>query len=130
VKVLVAAPSRAVRNVLTGVLRHHCGLQDVDEARDGFAAANLAAEGGYGMFFLDRDLPGRDFRDVLREIRAAGFEGPVFLILPEGGHGDFADAVSDGASYYVIRPFSLRKTAGEIRKCIMPEEDGSAESAQ
>ena len=72
--------------------------------------------------FLDVNIPGMSGLDVLREIRASRDGVPIFMI---SGHGDIpmaVDAMKQGATSFIEKPFRAR----QILDCVKAAIDARA----
>ncbi|MEQ8789146.1 MAG: response regulator transcription factor [Pirellulaceae bacterium] len=80
---------------------------EVNWAKDGNRGAEAAASLEADVIILDLLLPGRDGREVLRELRASGLRTPVIALTALGAVGDRVDVLNAGADDYVVKPFDF-----------------------
>ena len=116
--------------------RHGCA---VTVAHDGHTGLLEARQGTFDVVVLDVMLPGLSGYQVLKRLRAEGYDVPVLMLTAKDGEYDEADALDLGADDYVTKPFSsvvltarlaalLRRRAGTVapvtvgRLVIDPEE--------
>lgn len=90
----------------------------VQHAKDGVEAmAILRREGPFAasprpdLIFLDLNLPRKDGRQVLGELRADKNLGgiPVIVLSTSADAGDIADAYRLGGNSYIVKPVDVRE---------------------
>ena len=81
----------------------------------GIDAAALARDGAFDLVVLDLGLPGRDGRQVLREIRARGERLPVIVLTARDGIGDTVGSLEEGADDYITKPFRFEELLARVR---------------
>lgn len=81
----------------------------------GIDAAALARDDSFDLMVLDLGLPGRDGRQVLREIRARGERLPVIVLTARDGIDDTVGSLSEGADDYVTKPFRFEELLARVR---------------
>lgn len=86
----------------------------VDHAPDGEAALSYLAVNSPDVIILDLRLPGIQGTDVLKHARSVANPPPVIVITDYGSIDVAVDAMRDGASDFVTKPFG----ADQIRVCI------------
>jgi DNA-binding response OmpR family regulator len=75
-------------------------------ARDGEQALELAIEEQPDLVLLDNAMPHLTGFEVLRRIRASKTLVPVILVSAFAGEHDIAEGWREGASDYIVKPFS------------------------
>lgn len=106
---LVVDDSQAVRDLLTEHLGQ-LGFQ-VQQAADGLEALTRLTEmPRLAVVLLDWSMPGMDGLEVLRRVRADGryTDVPVVMVTTESELPSVADALSAGASEYLMKPFDAQ----------------------
>jgi CheY-like chemotaxis protein len=106
VQALVADDSAAVRELLVEHLTR-LGFE-VEQAVDGLdALAKLARMRELAVVLLDWTMPGMDGIEVLRRVRAdpGVADVPVVLVATDGELPFVEEALSAGASEYLMKPF-------------------------
>jgi DNA-binding response OmpR family regulator len=88
---------------------------EVAVARDGDAAAERLASGGFDLVILDLMLPKRSGFDVLRGLRSRDPATPVILLTARGQEADKVRGFDLGADDYVTKPFGLAELVARIR---------------
>lgn len=96
----------------------NCSIQcNVSHAKDGVEAlAMLRQEGDYAdiprpdLIFLDLNMPRKDGRQVLGELRADADLGtiPVVVLTTSADDVDIADTYRLGTNSYIIKPVELK----------------------
>ena len=84
------------------------------QATDGQAALVLAKRHRPALIVLDIMLPGLNGLDVLRMLRADGFEMPVIILSALGMQSDKVQGLKAGADDYVTKPFGLSELLARI----------------
>jgi DNA-binding response OmpR family regulator len=92
----------------------------VDVAYDGEDARVKAAVYPYDLVTLDLNLPGKDGRELCRELRAAerrdGAPPPRIVVLTaRDGLDDRIGGLDDGADDYVVKPVELSELLARVR---------------
>ena len=87
----------------------------VDLVTDGEEGESRAAAEQYDLVVLDMRLPGRSGMEVLRAIRARGFEQPVLVLTAQDAVDAKVEAFRAGADDYVTKPFSARELSMRIK---------------
>jgi two-component system alkaline phosphatase synthesis response regulator PhoP len=100
--------ARLVRDYL-----HQAGY-DVLEASDGPGALHLARAEKPDMIVLDLGLPGMDWYDVTRELRARS-SVPIIMLTARSDESDRIVGLELGADDYIVKPFSPKELVARIR---------------
>lgn len=110
-KFLIVDDSPALRNLERGQLSK-LGFKDVVEADDGKMALELAHEHQakgrpFGVILLDWNMPVMTGIDFLAKVKAdEKLKGtPVLLVTAESDLKQVIQAISTGASDYLVKPF-------------------------
>ena len=80
-----------------------------------------ALTGDYDVIFLDWMMPGADGFEILRRVKAAGVQSEVVIITGHSTIESAVQAIRDGASDYLSKPFTpdqLRSGTAEGRRTI------------
>ena len=90
----------------------------VDLMTDGEEGERRASSEAYDLVILDMRLPGKNGLDVLRSLRAKGFERPVLVLTAQDAVDAKVATLRAGADDYVTKPFAFeellaRRRAGE-----------------
>jgi two-component system chemotaxis response regulator CheY len=123
VRALVADDSSVMQHVLRAILQK-LGVPEVHVAGNGMQALDLLkANAAINVVFADLKMPKLSGMGLLDMLRGSEIfkELPVVIISSEGGTDSILEAGRHGATAYLVKPFSLEKVAGALRK-IFPEE--------
>jgi DNA-binding response OmpR family regulator len=86
----------------------------VDLVTDGEEGEARAAAESYDLVVLDMRLPGRSGMEVLRAIRARGFERPVLVLTAQDAVDAKVEAFRAGADDYVTKPFAFEELLARV----------------
>jgi two-component system chemotaxis response regulator CheY len=118
-KFLVVDDFSTMRRIVRNLLKE-LGYTNVDEAEDGVAAlAKLRGGGGFQFVVTDWNMPNMTGIELLKNIRAdAGLKHlPVLMITAEAKKENIIEAAQNGASGYIVKPFTaatLEEKMGKI----------------
>jgi DNA-binding response OmpR family regulator len=86
----------------------------VDLVADGEEGERLARTQPYDLVVLDMRLPGRNGLDVLRNLRAKGFERPVLVLTAQDAVDAKVQTLRAGADDYVTKPFAFEELLARV----------------
>ncbi len=86
----------------------------VDLVADGEEGETLAQSQPYDLVVLDMRLPGRSGLEVLRNLRARGFERPVLVLTAQDAVDAKVETLRAGADDYVTKPFAFEELLARI----------------
>jgi two-component system copper resistance phosphate regulon response regulator CusR len=86
----------------------------VDLVVDGDEGERLAGSEAYDLIVLDMRLPGRSGMEVLRSLRARGFERPVLVLTAQDAVDAKVSALRAGADDYVTKPFAFEELLARV----------------
>lgn len=86
----------------------------VDLVADGEEGERLARSQPYDIVVLDMRLPGRSGLDVLRNLRARGFERPVLVLTAQDAVDAKVQTLRAGADDYVTKPFAFEELLARV----------------
>lgn len=89
-------------------------LWQADLVTNGAEGEQLAASQPYDMVVLDMRLPGRSGLDVLRSLRARGFEKPVLVLTAQDAVDAKVETLRAGADDYVTKPFAFEELLARV----------------
>ncbi len=81
----------------------------VDLVADGLEGERLARSQPYDLVVLDMRLPGKQGLDILRDLRAWGFERPVLVLTAQDAVDAKVTTLRAGADDYVTKPFAFEE---------------------
>ena len=104
-RALIVDDSRFVRGFVRGLLEEK-GF-DCEEAPDGKAALELLqTKEGFDLALVDWNMPVMDGLDMLKHLRAEGFDGMKVMMVTTEAENDFiVRALDAGADEYLMKPF-------------------------
>lgn len=102
-RVLVVEDDRSLREALCETLE--MAGYPVTAAQDGRAALSLVERGGVGMVVSDVQMESMDGHVLLQQIKAKYPDLPVVLMTAYGTVEKAVQAMRDGASDYLVKPF-------------------------
>ncbi len=86
----------------------------VDLVADGEEGETLARNQPYDLIVLDMRLPGRSGLEVLRNLRARGFERPVLVLTAQDAIDAKVETLRAGADDYVTKPFAFEELLARV----------------
>ncbi len=86
----------------------------VDLVADGSEGERLAASQPYDLVVLDLRLPRRSGIEVLRNLRAKGFERPVLVLTAQDAVDAKVETLRAGADDYVTKPFAFEELLARV----------------
>lgn len=89
-------------------------LWTVDLATDGLEGEMMASSQPYDLIVLDMRLPGKHGLDVLRTLRARGFDRPVLVLTAQDAVDAKVETLRAGADDYVTKPFAFEELLARI----------------
>ena len=98
----------------------------VDLVADGEEGEQLAKSQPYDLVVLDLRLPGRSGQQVLRNLRARGFEKPVLVLTAQDAVDAKVETLRAGADDYVTKPFAFEELLARIRALLRRGRGGAA----
>jgi DNA-binding response OmpR family regulator len=92
---------------------------EASDVKSGLAVIN---EHMIDLIIMDIGLPDGDGRDVIKQLRAAGFQKPVILLTGQDSEHDVVRGLDSGANDYVSKPFRFSILLARIRAHIRQHE--------
>jgi DNA-binding response OmpR family regulator len=92
------------------------------EAADVKSGLAIIRERPIDLVIMDIGLPDGDGREVIRQLRAAGFHKPVILLTGQDSERDVVQGLDSGANDYVSKPFRFSILLARIRAHIRQHE--------
>ena len=114
--VLVADDDSSMREAL-GMSIGRMGYA-VDLAQDGRRAFDMLGKKDYRLLVTDVKMPQMDGMDLLKKTRELHPAMPVLVITGYGTIGGAVEAMKNGASDYVVKPFSVEVLEKAIKACL------------
>lgn len=85
-----------------------------DLVANGIDGERMALSQSYDLVILDMRLPGRSGMDVLRTLRARGFERPVLVLTAQDAVDAKVETLRAGADDYVTKPFAFEELLARV----------------
>jgi two-component system, chemotaxis family, chemotaxis protein CheY len=106
---------RIVRNLLKEI-----GYNNADEAEDGAVAFTKLKAGNFDFVVSDINMPNMNGFELLAKIRAdeALKKLPVLMVTAEAKKEDIVLAAQNGASGYVVKPFTKATLEEKVTKIV------------
>ncbi|QEL13777.1 response regulator [Limnoglobus roseus] len=114
-KVLVVDDSRAMRSILSNILKQ-LGHQ-TDEAGNGQEAyEKLLAGGEFDLALVDWNMPVMNGLEFVQKVRAAPAHAgmPIVMVTTETEQSQMAMVMQAGANQYVMKPFNKDTLAAKL----------------
>jgi two-component system copper resistance phosphate regulon response regulator CusR len=86
----------------------------VDLVPNGLDGESMALAQHFDLVVLDMRLPGKHGLDVLRTLRARGFERPVLVLTAQDAVDAKVETLRAGADDYVTKPFAFEELLARI----------------
>lgn len=106
IRVLVADDSRVMRQIVIRTLRQAGYDWDVREAEDGAKALEAVRADEPDVILSDWNMPEMTGIDLLRQLRAEGYDTPLGFVTSEGSPEMRALAEREGALFLIAKPFT------------------------
>jgi DNA-binding response OmpR family regulator len=116
---------RLAENIARG-LRQSGGFA-VDLAADGQEGLHMTQEGTYDVIVLDLMLPLISGEELLRILRARGYESPVLILTAKEGKTHLIELLNEGADDYLAKPFDMGELIART-KAVIRRSKGHAKS--
>ncbi len=79
------------------------------------------------LMIVDRNLPGREGSEFVRDLRERGFDMPVIFLTAKVADSEIEEGFLRGGDDYVTKPFNLKELMHRVRAVLRrskPEESG------
>jgi two-component system, chemotaxis family, chemotaxis protein CheY len=105
--VLIVDDSSTMRKIISRSLRQ-AGLQvdDIYEAGDGIEGLSVMEGKSIQLILSDINMPNMDGLEFIKNVRAKGVTVPIVMITTEGGEDILKEALTNGASDSIKKPFT------------------------
>jgi len=107
-----SAMTRMVAKKTLGTL----GFDNVFEAEDGAQALEVFKNNEIDVIFTDWNMPNMNGLELLIEIRKINKDVPVIMITTEGSRSKVVEAVQNGISDYLVKPFTPASLKEKLTK--------------
>lgn len=116
-QILVVDDEGSMRLALSEALRR--GGYAVDTAADGFDALQKFRRERFLMVITDLKMPKMSGLEVLKEIKRISPKTPVIMVTAYGTIQNAVDAMKEGASDYILKPFSYEDLESAVKRVMM-----------
>lgn len=105
--VLIVDDSSTMRKIISRSLRQ-AGLpvDEIFEAGDGIEGLSVLSSKGVDLILSDINMPNMDGLEFIKQVRANGNKAPIVMITTEGGEDILKQAMDNGASDSIKKPFT------------------------
>ncbi len=112
-RLLVVDDEPNIVELLEASLRFH-GF-DVTTCADGKTALSMAKKIKPDLMVTDVMMPGLNGFDLVRSLRADGYQFPVLFLTAKDAVDDRVTGLTIGGDDYIVKPFSLSEVVARIR---------------
>lgn len=91
---------------------------DVDAAKDGRSAIQLASGKKYDLLIVDLGLPDQDGIDLILQLRRSGMRSPVLILSARRSVDDRVKGLEQGGDDYLTKPFALAELLARLRNLL------------
>ena len=122
-KFLIVDDFSTMRRIVRGLLKE-MGYNNADEAEDGQVALNMLKSIHYDFVVSDINMPNMNGFDLLKNIRAEESlkNLPVLMVTAEAKKEDIVLAAQNGASGYIVKPFTKATLEEKLTKIIQKSQ--------
>jgi two-component system chemotaxis response regulator CheY len=105
--ILIVDDSSTMRKIISRSLRQAgLAVDEIFEAGDGVEGLNVLAGKKVDLILSDINMPNMDGLEFIKMVRANGNSVPIVMITTEGGEDIIKEALSNGASDSIKKPFT------------------------
>lgn len=121
--ILIVEDEAPMRKVLRLIMEQEGHA--VEECGTGGEALELVKHGAPSLVLLDLGLPDIDGLDVAKQIRGMS-RVPILVLSVRSDEATIVEALDDGASDYVTKPFREKELLSRVRACLrnVPSGEG------
>ena len=91
---------------------------EVDAAKDGRSAIQLASGKKYDVRIVDLGLPDQDGIDLILQLRRSGISSPVLILSARRSVDDRVKGLEQGGDDYLTKPFALAELLARLRNLL------------
>jgi two-component system chemotaxis response regulator CheY len=105
--VLIVDDSSTMRKIISRSLRQAgLAVDEIFEAGDGIEGLSVLGNKSVDLILSDINMPNMDGLEFIKQVRANGNSVPVVMITTEGGEDIIKEAINNGASDSIKKPFT------------------------
>lgn len=116
-KILIVDDSRTSRKILKGILEN-AGYEVIDEATNGLEGYDKYVELKPDVVTMDITMPVLDGIEALKKIKGDYPDAKVVMVTAAGQKTKMVEAVQNGASEFVSKPFDADQLKSIIDKVL------------
>ncbi len=117
--ILVVDDESSMRLALSEALKR--GGYTVETATDGFEALQKFRKERFHMVITDVKMPKMSGLEVLKEIKRISAPTPVIMVTAYGTIQNAVEAMKEGASDYILKPFSYEDLESAVRRTMISQ---------
>lgn len=114
-KVLIVDDSEMTRMVAKNALKN-LNIESVLEAEDGNQALKLLDGDSVDVVFSDWNMPNMSGLELLQNVKSKWPELPFIMITTEGSRDKVMEAIQNGVSDYLVKPFTPAGLTEKLKK--------------
>ena len=116
-KFLIVDDFSTMRRIVRGLLKE-MGCNNCEEAEDGAVALNMLRAGKYDFLVTDINMPNMNGFELLAAVKKDDTlkHIPVLMVTAEARKEDIVRAAQDGASGYIVKPFTKATLEEKVQK--------------
>src|ERR1700739_1587726 len=103
---------------------------EVDAAKDGRSAIQLASGTKYDVLIVDLGLPDQDGIDLILQLRRSGISSPVLILSARRSVDDRVKGLEQGGDDYLTKPFALAELLARLRSLMRRSAEVAAEASR
>jgi DNA-binding response OmpR family regulator len=103
---------------------------EVDAAKDGRTAIQLASGKKYDVLIVDLGLPDQDGIDLILQLRRSGISSPVLILSARRSVDDRVKGLEQGGDDYLTKPFALAELLARLRNLLRRNLRSSEEATR
>lgn len=112
-RILVIEDDPSIRKGLMTSLKREG--YEILAASDGLEGYRAAQDESIDLILLDVMLPGKDGREICRDLREKGVTTPILMLTARNRDAEKAEGLELGADDYLTKPFSVRELAARVK---------------
>ncbi|WP_053365132.1 response regulator transcription factor [Bacillus sp. FJAT-27245] len=112
--ILLAEDDVRLGQLVSHMLKKKGGYR-VDWVEQGDDSYDYALASHYDVLILDWMMSGKDGVTVCRELRSAGYCGPILMLTAKDALQDRVEGLDAGADDYLVKPFEMDELLARIR---------------
>ena len=120
-RILLAEDDEILRMLITDTLEEE--EFQVEEAKDGFEAAELLASCSYDLLIIDYMMPVYSGVEVIEKVRRGGMNKEVTIVMlsAKSQQTEQEKAIKAGADFFIAKPFSPLELLAKVRGILHEE---------